>query len=115
VRDVLTDPNDAAIARTILGLGDTLELNAEGVETAEQRNFLALHGCRAFQGFPVRAAGSGGAVWKTALPGRRESRLAIGWPVSNMDRWSRGRRLRMFTNTLSGRRAASLPARQAIW
>jgi diguanylate cyclase (GGDEF)-like protein/PAS domain S-box-containing protein len=53
VRDVLTDPNDAAIARTILGLGHTLGLDviAEGVETAEQRNFLALHGCSAFQGF----------------------------------------------------------------
>jgi diguanylate cyclase (GGDEF)-like protein/PAS domain S-box-containing protein len=53
VRDVLTDPNDAAIARTILGLGHSLglEVIAEGVETAEQRNFLAMHGCRAFQGY----------------------------------------------------------------
>jgi len=53
VRDVLTDPNDAAIARTILGLGHTLGLDviAEGVETADQRNFLAMHGCRAFQGY----------------------------------------------------------------
>jgi EAL domain-containing protein (putative c-di-GMP-specific phosphodiesterase class I) len=53
VRDVLTDPNDAAIARTILGLGHTLGLDviAEGVETVDQRNFLALHGCSAFQGF----------------------------------------------------------------
>ncbi|MCS0628698.1 EAL domain-containing protein [Telluria mixta] len=53
VRDVLTDPNDAAIARTILGLGHTLGLDviAEGVETANQRDFLAMHGCRAFQGY----------------------------------------------------------------
>ena len=53
VRDVLTDPNDAAIARTILGLGQTLGLDviAEGVETADQRNFLAMHGCGAFQGY----------------------------------------------------------------
>jgi diguanylate cyclase (GGDEF)-like protein/PAS domain S-box-containing protein len=53
VRDVLTDPNDAAIARTILGLGHTLglEVIAEGVETADQRDFLAMHGCRAFQGY----------------------------------------------------------------
>ncbi len=53
VRDVLTDPNDAAIARTILGLGQSLglEVIAEGVETADQRNFLAMHGCRAFQGY----------------------------------------------------------------
>jgi EAL domain-containing protein (putative c-di-GMP-specific phosphodiesterase class I) len=53
VHDVLTDPNDAAIARTILGLGHTLglEVIAEGVETTGQRNFLAMHGCRAFQGY----------------------------------------------------------------
>jgi diguanylate cyclase (GGDEF)-like protein/PAS domain S-box-containing protein len=53
VRDVLTDPNDAAIARTILGLGHTLglEVIAEGVENTKQRDFLAMHGCRAFQGY----------------------------------------------------------------
>jgi diguanylate cyclase (GGDEF)-like protein/PAS domain S-box-containing protein len=53
VRDVLTDPNDAAIARTILGLGQTLGLDviAEGVETQSQRDFLAAHGCRSYQGF----------------------------------------------------------------
>jgi EAL domain-containing protein (putative c-di-GMP-specific phosphodiesterase class I) len=53
VRDVLTDPNDAAIARTILGLGHTLGLDviAEGVETESQRDFLAAHGCRAYQGY----------------------------------------------------------------
>jgi diguanylate cyclase (GGDEF)-like protein/PAS domain S-box-containing protein len=53
VRDILTDPNDAAIARTILGLGQTLGLDviAEGVETQSQRDFLASHGCRAYQGY----------------------------------------------------------------
>jgi diguanylate cyclase (GGDEF)-like protein/PAS domain S-box-containing protein len=53
VRDILTDPNDAAIARTILGLGHTLGLDviAEGVETQNQRDFLALHGCHAYQGY----------------------------------------------------------------
>jgi diguanylate cyclase (GGDEF)-like protein/PAS domain S-box-containing protein len=53
VRDVLTDPNDAAIARTILGLGHTLGLDviAEGVETRSQRDFLAEHGCRSYQGY----------------------------------------------------------------
>src|SRR5437764_12088462 len=52
VRDVLSDSNDAAIARTILGLGQTLGLDviAEGVEYSSQRDFLAEHGCRAFQG-----------------------------------------------------------------
>ncbi|MFL6675188.1 MAG: EAL domain-containing protein [Massilia sp.] len=53
VRDVLTDPNDAAIARTILGLGHTLGLDviAEGVETQHQRDFLASNGCVAYQGY----------------------------------------------------------------
>jgi EAL domain-containing protein (putative c-di-GMP-specific phosphodiesterase class I) len=53
VRDVLTDANDAAIARTILNLARSLDLGvvAEGVETAGQRDFLLRHGCKAFQGY----------------------------------------------------------------
>ncbi|NMM21415.1 MAG: EAL domain-containing protein [Rhodoferax sp.] len=53
VRDVLTDPNDAAIARTVLALGQSLGLNvvAEGVETAGQRAFLLENGCALFQGY----------------------------------------------------------------
>ena len=53
VRDVLNDPNDAAIARTIVALGTSLGLSvvAEGVETTEQRDFLASIGCQAYQGF----------------------------------------------------------------
>jgi diguanylate cyclase (GGDEF)-like protein/PAS domain S-box-containing protein len=53
VRDVLTDPNDAAIARTILSLARSLDLSvvAEGVETAGQRDFLLQCGCKAFQGY----------------------------------------------------------------
>ncbi|MDR7305309.1 EAL domain-containing protein [Rhodoferax saidenbachensis] len=53
VQDVLTDPNDAAIARTIVALGNSLGLAviAEGVETAAQRDFLAQNGCSAYQGY----------------------------------------------------------------
>ena len=53
VRDVLTDPSDAVIAQTILVLGHSLGLMviAEGVETAEQRDFLLANGCDAFQGY----------------------------------------------------------------
>ena len=53
VKDVLTDPNDAAIARTIIGLAQSLGLAvmAEGVETEAQRAFLAWHGCECYQGY----------------------------------------------------------------
>ena len=53
VKDVLTDPNDAAIARTIIGLAQSLGLAviAEGVETEAQRDFLARHGCECYQGY----------------------------------------------------------------
>jgi diguanylate cyclase (GGDEF)-like protein/PAS domain S-box-containing protein len=53
VRDVLIDPNDATIAKTILSLGHSLGLAviAEGVETQEQLEFLDSHGCKAYQGY----------------------------------------------------------------
>ena len=53
VQDVLTDPNDAAIVRTILALARSLDLEvvAEGVETTGQLSFLRLHGCEGFQGY----------------------------------------------------------------
>ena len=53
VRDVLDDPDDAAIVRTILTLAQSLDLTvvAEGVESRGQRDFLALNGCRQFQGY----------------------------------------------------------------
>ncbi len=53
VRDVLTDPNDAAIARTVVALGTSLGLKviAEGVETEAQREFLERHQCHAWQGY----------------------------------------------------------------
>lgn len=53
VRDVLTNPNDAAIAKTIVALGQSMGLAviAEGVENAEQKNYLASQGCFAYQGY----------------------------------------------------------------
>jgi len=53
VRDIVADPNDAAIVQTIIAMGEVLGLNviAEGVETEAQREFLDLRGCHAFQGY----------------------------------------------------------------
>jgi EAL domain-containing protein (putative c-di-GMP-specific phosphodiesterase class I) len=53
VRDITTDPNDAAIASTIVALAQHMGLDviAEGVETAAQSDFLMSIGCCAFQGY----------------------------------------------------------------
>jgi len=53
VRDVLIDPSDAAIAKTIVALAHNLglEVIAEGVEKESQRDFLRSCGCHRYQGF----------------------------------------------------------------
>ncbi len=53
IHDMLQDPRDAAIARTIVQLARDLGLQvmAEGVETPAQRDLLAACGCDAFQGY----------------------------------------------------------------
>ena len=52
VRDVAVDSNDAAIVRTIIDMGRSLDLEviAEGVEASEQLEFLRKHGCYYAQG-----------------------------------------------------------------
>jgi diguanylate cyclase (GGDEF)-like protein/PAS domain S-box-containing protein len=53
VKDIETDPNDAAICTATIALGHSLslELVAEGVETETQRDFLAALGCDILQGY----------------------------------------------------------------
>jgi diguanylate cyclase (GGDEF)-like protein/PAS domain S-box-containing protein len=53
VRDILINPNDAAIAKMVVALADSLGLTVipEGVETQAQRDFLLSLGCHHFQGY----------------------------------------------------------------
>jgi EAL domain-containing protein (putative c-di-GMP-specific phosphodiesterase class I) len=53
VKDVVEDPNGAAITRAIIALahGLNLEAVAEGVETPAQVNFLRANGCDEIQGY----------------------------------------------------------------
>lgn len=53
VRDILTDSNDASIAKMIVALAESMGLSviAEGVELEEQKEFLAQIGCNAYQGY----------------------------------------------------------------
>lgn len=53
VSNLPENPRDAVMAHTIVTMATSLGLDvvAEGVETAAQREFLRQHGCRLFQGY----------------------------------------------------------------
>lgn len=53
IQNITTDQNSASITRSIIALAHNLGLSviAEGVETEEQRQFLANEGCMGFQGY----------------------------------------------------------------
>jgi EAL domain-containing protein (putative c-di-GMP-specific phosphodiesterase class I) len=53
IRDISSDPDDRAIVSPIIDMASNLGLQtiAEGGETAEQLDFLRLHGCHELQGY----------------------------------------------------------------
>lgn len=57
IRDIMVDPESAAIARAIIAMAHNLNLRAiaEGVETEDQLQYLRLHKCNEIQGFYVSA------------------------------------------------------------
>jgi EAL domain-containing protein (putative c-di-GMP-specific phosphodiesterase class I) len=58
IRDLATDPDDAAIIDAIIAMAHSLKLRvvAEGVETEAQRSFLKAHHCDEYQGFLFSSA-----------------------------------------------------------
>lgn len=62
VRDIPKDPNSNAIARAVIAMAKSLQLEtvAEGIENAQQRDFFMAEGCQCGQGYylgkPVSAA-----------------------------------------------------------
>jgi EAL domain-containing protein (putative c-di-GMP-specific phosphodiesterase class I) len=53
VHDIAENDDAAVIIQTIIAMGNNLgmEVIAEGVETAEQKDFLIQHNCVNFQGY----------------------------------------------------------------
>lgn len=73
VVNIDSNPNDAIVAQTIIGMANNLDFNviAEGVETESQRACLEMYGCTTYQGFlyskPVTLAEFESMVGKVML------------------------------------------------
>ncbi len=88
VQDIAEDPEDAAIVRAVISLGEALQIKvvAEGIETEAQHEFLVAHGCEEGQGYLYGRPGSPDEATRilqrerSALPVERHLRLATVSP-----------------------------------
>jgi diguanylate cyclase (GGDEF)-like protein len=78
IRDLTTDPGDAAITLAIIGLAHGLKLKvvAECVETESQLNFLSTHACDEMQGYYFSEPAPAAEIEAMAREGRRLRRSA---------------------------------------
>lgn len=79
IRDLHIDAEDAAIVRAVVGLGRALKIEvvAEGIETAMQRDFLSALGCSAGQGYLFGSALPAAQIAELLLQRARLARLAV--------------------------------------
>ena len=86
IRDITSDPDDAAIVRAIIAMGNSLRLSvvAEGVEDEAQHAYLVEHGCTLFQGYmfgrPVPLP-----VFEAALDAQSNAEVAVPDPVIGIE------------------------------
>ncbi|HSV51586.1 MAG TPA: EAL domain-containing protein [Burkholderiaceae bacterium] len=79
VKDIETDPNDAAICSATIALAHKLKLTvvAEGVETELQRNYLLGNGCDYLQGYLFSAPATAPEIAQFAAMHRRATGRAV--------------------------------------
>jgi diguanylate cyclase (GGDEF)-like protein/PAS domain S-box-containing protein len=75
VSEVATDQQHALLAKAVISLGHSLRLKvvAEGVETAEQLDFLRHHGCDEVQGY----------FFSKPVPPDEFERMLARWPTAS--------------------------------
>lgn len=78
IMDIPADSNDAAITRAVIALGKSLQMKviAEGVETAQQAEFLLQEGCNVGQGYYYKRSVSADELLRLLRLGRLPERQA---------------------------------------
>lgn len=73
IKDITSDPDDAAITTAIIAMAHSLNLKviAEGVETQAQLDFLSAHRCDAIQGYLLSKPLAADALFEILQPDKR--------------------------------------------